>query len=158
MERFKLFVANPGYGILGLYLSSLLLAVLGLIGYEHEALFFSAWALTLTLPIFLFLYSAVYRSPLWTLTSITMFIFMSIMFVDRLRGGGYWLPVMDGRLLCYLSLIYILAGAVLFYLTDWHKWLTIARKKALIVIAVTYPIACAIYLLGFPLWVSFLTL
>lgn len=161
MERIiKLFFTNQGYLILGLYLTSVMLAVLGLIGYEHEALFFSAWALTLTLPIFLFLYSALYRSPLMTLASISMFIFMSIMLVDRLRGGGYWLPVMDGELLCYLSLIYSLLGAAIFCFTDWRhtKRLSVAKKKALIVIAVTYPSACAIYLWGAPVVVSFLIL
>ena len=161
MERIiKLFFTNQGYLILGLYLTSVLLAVLGLIGYEHEALFFSAWALTLTLPIFLFWYSALYRSPLITLASISMFIFMSIMLVDRLRGGGYWLPVMDGELLCYSSLIYSLVGAAIFCFTDWRhtKRLSVARKISLVVMALTYPIACAIYLCGAPLVVSFLIL
>lgn len=155
----KLFLANHGYLVLGICLTSIILAVLGLTGISgHETLFISAWALTLTLPIFLFFYSVLYRSLVWNLASISMFIFMCMMLIDRLNGGGNWLPVMDGRMLCYSSLIYSLAGVVVFYFTGWKRdRLTTARKKALIVIAMTCPIASVIYLCGAPLWLSFLT-
>lgn len=156
----KLYFANQGYFILGICLLSLILAILGLTGISgHETLFFSAWVLTFTLPVFLFFNSVLYRSPVWTLTSISMLMFLCLMLTDHLRGGGYWLPVMNGRMLCYSSLIYSLAGVAVFYFTDWKKErLTAERKKSLIVISLTYPIASAIYLCGAPLWVSFITL
>ena len=157
----KNYFARIGYFVLGIYLISAILAILGLTGISgYESLFISAWALTLALSIFLFLYSALYQSFEWALASISMFIGLCIMLIDRLEGGGHLLPVMNGKMLCYSALLFILPGTVVFYFTNWKKdkMLTAARKKALIVIALTYPIASAIYLCGAPLWASFLTL
>lgn len=156
----KTIFTNQGYFILGICLISVIVAGLGLTGiFGHGALFFSAWALTLTLPIFLFFYSALYWSPVWILTSVSMLIFMFMMLIDWLRGGSYWLPVMSGKSLCYSALMYIVIGTAVFYFTGWkNERLTPARKKALVIIALTYPVASALYLCGAPLWLSFLTL
>lgn len=151
---------HSGFIICSLMVISSALAVCGMTGTTtHYTFNLSLLALLFSLSIFIFVYSGVYKSLLWTIISFVSFVFSIMLLIDFLRGGGHWFPVFDGRLWCFESIVFMAVGAIAFFFSEWRKsGLTRMRKITLALFGLTIPIVSALYLCGAPLWLPYLVL
>lgn len=156
----KKIIRNSGSILCGLMAISAALAVCGMAGIAAQYTFnLSITALLFALSIFTLVYSRVYTSMSWAMLSLSSFCISIMLLIEFLRGGGHWLPVVNGRMWCMESLFFTAIGAAVFYFSEWRKTgLTRLRKTALASFGLSVPVVSALYLCGAPLWLPYLAL